>query len=139
MIYIFKESLQLPRGEWMTGCKTGDRETTWDASVVGQVRANGGLSWSDSSGDGDNSLDVGLVWLPLIGRHCPCSQQPHHESSYWCFRKCSLTTCQLRAGCGSRQGLYSSTLIYDLGIRYCKFILSFVSEKDLLWVAGGSI
>lgn len=40
MIYIFKESLQLPRGEWMTGRKTGDRETMWDASVVGQVRAN---------------------------------------------------------------------------------------------------
>lgn len=48
-----------------------------DASVMGQVGANGGLGWSDNSGGGDNSLDVRLVWPLLTGRGSPCSQQPH--------------------------------------------------------------
>ena len=65
----------------LQGCKSGDGKTMWDASVMGQVGANGGLGWSDSNGGGDNSLDVGLMWSLLTGRGSPCSQQPHQESS----------------------------------------------------------
>lgn len=67
-----------------------------------------------------------------------CSQQTHDENS--CFRKCFLTTSQLRESCGNRQGLDSLTLMHDLlvihKILYVNSLLCL--REGFVWVGGST-